>query len=144
MLAVLHSYSYSVIPPLTPCIRRMVNRSQNMTRGEIISVCVSLAGPGTVFLMWLTGALATGAATVHDISVFRNQLDSMQVQIAKLGDKIDLGPRSDQLRDVDRRLSGHDGRMDSLQATTNELLSRLARVEAMQAPPVMPTQGSRR
>lgn len=78
-----------------------------------------ITGVGAVAAMSTCGAvlvgwISAGTTNTHDIQALQSTVSQLTAQVSHLADKIDQGPRSDQMREVDRHLSALDGRMDGM------------------------------
>jgi hypothetical protein len=99
----------------------MVERLRQMdTSAWVVSI-------GTVLMLLLSvgqNVFGAGGVLGHDaatVGQFQKQLDQMQMSIGALSDKIDHGPRMDQMQDIVRRLSEEAGRMDAYDARIRAL-----------------------
>jgi hypothetical protein len=61
-----------------------------------------------------SGAMTGAGVAAHDISIIKGQITDLSAQMSHLQDRIESGPRADQLREIDRHLSALDGRDDIL------------------------------
>lgn len=73
--------------------------------------------------------LSAGTTNTHDIQTLQAQVNGLSNQVAKLVDRIDAGPRSDQMHEIDRHLSALDGRMDGMDTRAQADEQRLVRVQ---------------
>ena len=81
---------------------------------NLLVTCISaIAAAGTCFAVFV-GWISAGATNTHDIQALQGTVAQLTAQVSHLADKIDQGPRSDQMREVDRHLSALDGRMDGM------------------------------
>lgn len=89
------------------------------------------------FILWVSGNLSGNAVATHDISIIKLQMTDVSNQLSQLRDKIDNGPRADQLREMDRHLSALDGRDDIIdqrvRTVEQQQAAQQARLEGIDA-----------
>ena len=81
---------------------------------NLLMTCISAIAAGGTCIAVFVGWISAGATNTHDIQALQGTVSQLSAQVSHLADKIDQGPRSDQMREVDRHLSALDGRMDGM------------------------------
>lgn len=117
-----------------PDFRTMVEKLKTVQWTEVMSAVMSgISGIGVIamFILWLTGQLAGNTITGHDLSLINAKLSDLTSIVAKMQDRMDNGPRLDQMRDMDRHLSSIDGRIDGFEARLRLDEERLIRAMTM-------------
>jgi outer membrane murein-binding lipoprotein Lpp len=102
------------------------------------TILSAIAALGTIIgaLALFAGWISAGTSNAHDIQMLQSQFTALSAQISALGDKIDHGPRADQLTEIVNHLHAIDGRLDSderRQADDEQTLVRSAtKIESIQ------------
>lgn len=96
---------------------------------NLLVTCVSAIAAGGTFIAFLVGWLSAGTTNTHDIQALQGTVAQLSAQVSHLADKIDQGPRSDQMKDIDRHLSALDGRMDGMDTRMQSDERGLTRVQ---------------
>lgn len=128
--------SKSVISPLqTPGDRwvRMVESGKDFTRSREFNTIGSWIGAlsgATMVIALLLGWLTIGNNNSKDIQALQGTVAQLSAQVSHLADKIDQGPRTDQMKEVDRHLSALDGRMDGMDTRIQSDERSLTKVQA--------------
>jgi hypothetical protein len=106
-----------------PLIRwhSMTEQIRGIKFNEIVAPAIAVI---TLFI--IIGQMVFGAGGIFsrdtvNAAHFQVQLDSLSTQLSRLSDKIDNGPRADQLQEMIRHLSAQDGRLDSFDARLRAL-----------------------
>lgn len=117
--------------------RRMAEHLKELNWPNLLTALCSVAtlaivGGGLVF-----GAGGWREGDSAAISDLKGQVGILSSQVSRLSEKIDAGPRADQMQDISRHLAAGDGRMDSLDTRMRtietkdaELAARLEGIEA--------------
>jgi hypothetical protein len=93
------------------------------------TICAGAAA-GIIIGQVLFGAGGLFASNTASVKGFQEQLLSLTAQVSRLSDKIDQGPRADQIIVLDRHLSAQDGRMDSIDTRLRDIENRTAALTA--------------
>lgn len=113
---------------------RMVNDISQLGDSRRFNTMVSAIAAGASVATVLGGLvlyLSSGTTNTHDIQSLQSQVSGLSAQVSKLADKIDQGPRSDQMREIDRHLSALDGRMDGMDTRAQADEQRLIRAQTI-------------
>lgn len=110
--------------------RRMTTQLKEISWSNLATAVFSFAS-----LALIVGSLVFGAGGWREgdsaaISELKGQLGILSSQIARLSDKVDAGPRADQVQDITRHEAQVDGRMDSLDTRMRALESAEAGLTA--------------
>jgi hypothetical protein len=94
------------------------------------TLCSALSAAGMIgaFVLFITGNISTGTVNAHDLGSIKVELETLNGQVLKLQERIDLGPRVDQLAGIDAHTHALDGRMDALETRLRGLETDTARV----------------
>lgn len=124
--------SESVISPLNGGWVRMVEEIKSYGDKGWLNLLVTfisaIAAAGTCVAV-LVGWITAGTTNSHDIQALQSTVAQLTAQVSHLADKIDQGPRSDQMKDIDRHLSALDGRMDGMDTRIQSDERSLTRVQ---------------
>lgn len=95
----------------------MVDQLRDFAHGRTLNTIFSgIAALGALgaCVALVVGGLTTGATNSHDIQALQGQVALLGTQVTRLADKIDQGPRSDQMKEIDRHLTALDQRADDM------------------------------
>lgn len=114
---------------------RMVEKIKGMRLPEIVGVASSLiSAMGMLFgcVLYFSGAFSGATIAAAKLTALEGQVGGLSIQMSRLQDQFNAGPRADQLVAMDRHLSVQDGRMDGMDTRMRDLEQRLSRVQAQQ------------
>lgn len=95
----------------------------------LVTFISAIAAAGTCVAV-LVGWITAGTTNSHDIQALQGTVSQLSAQVSHLADKIDQGPRSDQMKEIDRHLSALDGRMDGMDTRIQSDERSLTKVQA--------------
>jgi hypothetical protein len=120
---------------LTPWRRwPVVDQIRSLRLFEIVvglTSAISALGIILGAILWLSGAFAGATITANDVSAIRSQVTSLVAVVDKLQQRLDGGPRLDQLRDLDRNNSELRGTIQSMDARLRADEERITRALAL-------------
>lgn len=143
------AHTENVINPSIWRSRRGFERMSDVTKAALDSPRLNtlfsgFAALGTflVIIAALVGWLTVGQTTAHDMQQFReqqtqqntamrDQISTLTAVVANLSAKIDQGPRTDQLQEIQHRMSSFDGRMGEMDTRMRNDEDRLTRTETL-------------
>lgn len=95
----------------------MVDQLRDVAQSRAINTILSGIGAlGGVMacLLVIVNGLSTNTTNSHDIQALQGQVAAVSAQVTRLADKIDQGPRSDEMKRIDQHLSALDQRSDDM------------------------------
>lgn len=85
----------------------------------------------SVLALFVSNTLSGNVIATHELNAMRDRQTGMVAEIARLQERIDNGPRIDQLREHDRHLSALDARFDATEARMRDTENRVTRVQTL-------------